>query len=395
VFPPLAYLRWIEGRPEAADHDLGSSDLRRAPDGDPNDPVPPGLAGLAPPDDEVPLRERVAGEYGLDADRVLLTAGATHAGFLAAATAAALARERTAPVGTADTAGTADASTPEPWALVEAPGYEPLVETPGGLGTRVARFRRPGPGADLDPERVAAAAADLPGPLAHLTATNRHNPTGAMVDRGTLAKTAAVADDRDAYLLVDEVYAPYTVARGDGDGDDDRAGGRADAFGGPTAAGLPATVTIGSLTKFHGLGGLKVGWLTGPPAFVERARTVERHVPGLSAPAAALAGRFFAHRDALVADAREHCRRNHELLAEFLAERDDLSGPVPPGSPFALLEHDRADGEAVSEAAWDAGVLVVPGRFFGADDGVRVSLGRDPETCAAALAAFGAALDDL
>ncbi|PSQ08161.1 pyridoxal phosphate-dependent aminotransferase [Halobacteriales archaeon QS_6_71_20] len=404
MFPPLAYLRWIEGRPAAADHDLGSSDLRRTADGDPADPVPARLAGLSPPDDDITLRESVAAEYGLDPSRVLLTAGATHAGFLAAATATDLARERATPVDavdtarTADTTDAADAADPttaaDPWALVEAPGYEPLVETPRGAGSRVARFRRPGPTADLDPERVAAAAADLPGPLAHATVTNRHNPTGGMADRGRLAETAAVVDDHDGYLLVDEVYAPYTV-----DDDDARTGGgrdgAADAFGGPTAAGQPATVTIGSLTKFHGLGGLKIGWLTGPPAFIERARTVERHVPALSAPAAALARRFFAHRDALVADARDHCRWNHDLLAAFLAERDDLSGVVPPGSPFALLEHDRVDGDAVGEAAHDAGVLVVPGRFFGADEGVRVSLGRDPEACAAALDALGAVLDGL
>ncbi|GAA0219737.1 pyridoxal phosphate-dependent aminotransferase [Halobaculum roseum] len=383
MFPPLAYLQWIEGRPAAAEHDLGSSDLRRPPAGDPDDPVPSRLRGRSAPEYDRSLRERVAAEYDLDETNVLLTAGATHGGFLASATAAALARERD---------GGDDG--PRPWALVEAPGYEPLVETPRGIGSRAARFRRPGPTYDLDPDRVAAAAADLAGPLAHVTVTNRHNPTGALTDRATLAATAEVAADRGGHLLVDEVYAPYTVREG-GQGGSAETATSDGAFGGPTGAGLPATVTVGSLTKFHGLGGLRVGWITGPQAFVERARLVEHHVPALAAPSVALARRFFAHRDDLVADAREHCRRNHELLAAFLDGRDDLAGSVEPGSPFAYLEHERADGDAVSEAAWDAGVLVVPGRFFGLDDGVRVSLGRAPDDCAAALEAFGRVLDGL
>ncbi len=218
--------------------------------------------------------------------------------------------------------------------------------------------------------------------------TNRHNPTGTLTDRATLAATAEVVADHDGYLLVDEVYAPYTV----GSSDDEPPGG---AFGGPTGAGLPATVTVGSLTKFHGLAGLRVGWITGPEEFVERAREVEQHVPGLAAPTVALARRFFAHRDDLVADARDHCRQNHDLLAAFVADRDDLVGTVEAGSPFAYLEHERADGDAVSEAAWEAGVLVVPGRFFELDAGVRVSLGRAPDDCAAALDAFGRVLDEL
>jgi len=389
MFPPLAYLQWIEGRPDAAEHDLGSSDLRRLSTGDPDRLVPPRLRGLSEPEGDRSLHESVAAEYDLDEANVLLTAGATHGGFLASATAAALASERTGSeaIGEAATDGdrTAEGGS-RPCALVETPGYEPLVETPRGIGSRVARFRRPAPGYGLDSERVAAAAPDLTGPLAHVTVTNRHNPTGTLTDRATLAATAEVAAEHDGYLLVDEVYAPYTTET------DDDAGG---AFGGPTGAGLPATVTVGSLTKFHGLGGLRVGWITGPEAFIERARLVEHHVPALAAPSVALARRLFAHRDDLVADARDHCRRNHELLVEFLPRRDDLVGSVEPGAPFAYLEHERADGDAVSETAWDAGVLVVPGRFFGMDEGVRVSLGRAPEDCEAALEAFGRVLDEL
>jgi aspartate/methionine/tyrosine aminotransferase len=86
-------------------------------------------------------------------------------------------------------------------------------------------------------------------------------------------------------------------------------------------------------------------------------------------------------------------RRNHRLLSEFVAAREDLSGRVFAGAPFAFLAHESADGDAVVEAARERDLLVVPGRFFEDDDRFRVSLGGDPDEMAAALDVLGEALD--
>ncbi|MFB6177965.1 MAG: pyridoxal phosphate-dependent aminotransferase, partial [Halobaculum sp.] len=140
MFSTLPYLDWIRGRPETATHDLGSSDLR--PGGPPSDPelVPPRLRDLPESDDERSVAAAVAAEYGVSESEVLVTAGATHANFLVAATAVALTRDRS-PETAAD-----------PVALVEDPGYGPLVRTPESVGARVERFARPD--GRLDPERV-------------------------------------------------------------------------------------------------------------------------------------------------------------------------------------------------------------------------------------------------
>lgn len=358
MFEPMPYLEWIHGRPEAATYDLGSSDLRsERTDGS---VVPPPLQGLSDPDDPPSLEHSLATEYGVDESEVLVTAGATHANFLAAATALSL----------------ADGDE----VLVERPGYDPLVHTPEGIGAEVTRFMRPADsGYALLPERVRGAVTDA---TAMVTVTNRHNPTGRLTRRSELADIAAVAVDEDTSLLVDGVYGPYT--------DDDTGG----PFGGVTAAGLPNTVVTGSFTKFHGLGGLQIGWLIGPEPFVDRAREVRMHVPTVAAPSRALARRFFAHRDGLVADSREHLRQNHELLASFGDGRPDLSGEIAEGCTFGLVEHERADGDELTEAAWEAGVLVVPGRFFDESSGIRLSAGRSPEEIEAGLDALGAVLDD-
>jgi aspartate/methionine/tyrosine aminotransferase len=362
MFPTMPYLEWIWGRPERATYDLGSSDLRTyRPDGS---VVPEPLRGLDDPGDDGPsLEEYIAEEYDVSTDEVLVAAGATHANFVAAATALGISEE-------------------ENDVLVEKPGYGPLLHTPDGLGARVTRFMRP-PEEDyaLSPKRVADAATQ---PTTLVTVTNRHNPTGRMVDRETLSAVAEAAADVDAHLLVDEVYGPYVGEAA-----------QRTAFGGVTGAGLPNTIATGSLTKFHGLGGLRIGWLVAPEAFVERAKRTLAHVPAISAPSVALARRFFAHRDELVERSRAHLRRNHEMLASFVADRDDLSGTIHEGCTFGLVAHDAVDGETLAEAAWEEGVLVVPGTFLDEPEGIRLSAGRDPDEVEAGLSVLGDVLDGL
>jgi aspartate/methionine/tyrosine aminotransferase len=156
-------------------------------------------------------------------------------------------------------------------------------------------------------------------------------------------------------------------------------------------------VATGSLTKFWGLGPLRIGWLVGPEAFVTRAGQMAVHLSDVAGPSRTLARRALSARERLCAEAGARCRQNYDLLAEFVADHPDLSGPVYDGCSFAFLSHadEDVDGDELAAAAWEEGVLVVPGRFFGAPDGVRVALGHPPDRCAAALSALDAALEAL
>ena len=81
------------------------------------------------------------------------------------------------------------------------------------------------------------------------------------------------------------------------------------------------------------------------------------------------------------------------VLEIGVAELADVATVVVPR--LEEFAHDLLDGDELTERALDAGVLVVPGRFFGMREGVRVSLGRAPDDCRAALEAFGRVLDEL
>ncbi|MCT9096821.1 pyridoxal phosphate-dependent aminotransferase [Haloarchaeobius sp. HME9146] len=368
MFPTIEYLEWIAGRPDAATHDLGSSDLRGSFQHQ-RGPVPGRLAGLEDPPPDRGLETQLADLYEVDEANVLVTAGATTANFVAIATAL----QHTGPA----------TEEPRPQVLVEKPGYEPLRATPQGLGGRVDRFLRPPEdGYPLDPHRVEAA---LTEDASLVITTNRHNPSGTVTPTETLAEAAQHAGEEGARLLVDEVYAPY-VTEPTSEG----------AFGAPTAAGIENTVVTGSLTKFMGLGGLRVGWLIADEDFISQARSVAWHLPTLAEPSVALAGRALEHRAELVPVQRDLLRANHELLTSFVEEREDLTGSIPPGSPYGLVEHESVDGDELAARAWEEyDLLVVPGRFFDRPGAVRLSLGRSTAHCEDALAVLAELLDTL
>lgn len=365
MFPRIEYLEWISGRPQAALHDLATSGLRG--DRAVGTAIPDILEDRRDPPAGVSVETQLATAYGVDPQQVLVTAGTGHANFLALA---AMIDEAT------------ESGVDTPRVLVEAPGYEPQVKTPTALGGVVDRFRRPlDEDATLDPERVTAA---LEPGTAGVVVTNRHNPSGRLLDRSTLASVADRVQNHEARMLVDEVYAPYVATdRGEGP------------FGEPTAAGLDDVVVTNSLTKFYGLGDIRVGWVIADPDFVSRARRIAYHVPSVAETSRALARRALHASDHLTERARSLLSANNDLLTAFLDDHAAVRGDVYGKASFALVDHAAVDGDRLAAAAADAGVLVVPGRFFGVSDTVRVSLGRGPDDSAASLQAFGAAIDGL
>lgn len=379
MFPPIEYLEWIAGRPERVKYDLGSSDLRAAR---------PPVEGTTNREDPVSdLESLLAAEYEVDPEQILVTAGATNANFVAFATA----------IDTRGGAEPADDEIPQPHVLVEKPGYEPLRATPVGLGANVDRFVRPPEERyPLQADRVAAAAID---DTSLVVVTNRHNPSGVSTNRSTLEEVARAAEDAGATLLVDEVYAPFDL--------EPYAGG---AFGGPTAAGLPNTVITSSVTKFFGLGPLRIGWLVGPTDFIARARSVAWHVPAVSPTNAAIVADVLDDATVWADRSRDVLATNYDLLASFVSDRSDLDGFVAPGCPYAFLSHvrdddggidgewaddRRTDGDRIVEAADEQGLLVVPGRFFDAPERFRVSLGGEPDEMREALAVLDGVLDSV
>ncbi|MFF5175103.1 Rv2231c family pyridoxal phosphate-dependent protein CobC [Micromonospora sp. NPDC000089] len=237
------------------------------------DPLTASLAELAGYPDPGPARAAVAARHGRPPEEVLLTAGAAE-GFVLLARALGGARH---PV-------VVHPQFTEPEAALRAAGH------------RVDRvLLEPADGFRLDPARVPADA-DL------VMVGNPTNPTSVLhpaADLAALARPGRV-------LVVDEAFADTTITPGV-TGEPESLAARRD---------LPGLVVVRSLTKTWGLAGLRIGYLLGEPALLERLAAVQPlwavSTPALAAATAiatptavaaerAIAARLTADRDHLVA----------------------------------------------------------------------------------------------
>ena len=218
------------------------------------------------------------------------------------------------------------------------------------------------------------------------------NPSGVRVPAGTLREllgAMAVRAPR-ALLVIDETYRAATYG---------------DAPPLPSAAALdPRVVTAGSLSKAHGVPGLRIGWLTMPdPALRERVTAALR---GMIISGSVLDEAIAA---ALLARQAEVLAPRRWQLAEALgvveawrageAGRLDWVRPEAGGLCCARLRPDRFGAAAVARF-WAAlpryGLRLAPGTWFGEESRVfRLGFGHPPVAdLPPALQLLSRAMDD-
>lgn len=346
------YLLWAKTRSKAR-FNLTSSGVPFFPLRDL--PVTLDALELNGPDVHTPLLEAIGGRYGVPTESVFPAAGTSMANHLAMA---ALLQ-------------------PGDELLAEHPTYEPLLAVARYHRAEVRRFdRRAEDGFRLDQAEVERQVT----PRTRLIVlSNLHNPSGALTDDETLRRIGEIARRAGARVLVDEVYL--------------------DALFEPaprTSFHLgPEFVVTSSLTKVYGLNGLRCGWIFAEPALVERLWRLNELFSNIGVHAGErLSVAAIAHLDAIAARSRALLETNRDALNAFYRTRDDLEwtehrfGTVSfprlrsgPADPLCDLLRDEYD------------TTVVPGRFFGMPDHVRIALGVAPATFAEGLSRLGRALD--
>jgi aspartate/methionine/tyrosine aminotransferase len=300
------------------------------------------------------LREAIAAHCGVPADRVFVSVGSSLANFLVY-----LAEARGGHV------------------AVESPGYEALVKLPDAVGGTVATFARvEEKDWRIDPESLKAAAK---AGTRLIVVTDLHNPSGKRLHPDDLALLLETAERRDAAVLVDEVYLDLALepAR-------------------TSALASDRVIVTNSLTKAHGLGGLRIGWILASPERVRRiAEWNDLVSPAHAAPSVAVATAYLPKAVPFLARSRAMLRERLEIVDAWVAARGDVSWRKPDGGVSAFLRlPPGVDSEAFAERAIrDHGVRVIPGAFFQAKDHIRISYGLPAADLTKALAALGDALD--
>lgn len=256
--------------------------------------------------------------------------------------------------------------------LIEDPTYELLASTASHLGARLTPFRRSlERGWRLD---AAATAASSTTRLA--VVTDLHNPSGALSSTSDLEALSGAVP----LLLVDEVYRELTFA------------------GGPAQTAFREDgniVVTSSLTKAYGLSGLRCGWILAPAPLAERMRRLN-DLFGVKPPhiAERLALAALRQLEALRARAATNTVPNRNAYSEILGAHPALEQTMFDHATTVFPRLRRGDGDGFVRLLKDQfETIVVPGRFFGAADHIRVGLGGEPTATREALTRLAEALD--
>ena len=180
------------------------------------------------------------------------------------------------------------------------------------------------------------------------------NPTGTLLDTGTLRAFFDIAAAHNGALIVDEIYHGLTYGR------------QAE-----TALSVSGDViVINSFSKYFGMTGWRLGWLVAPEALVPELDKLAQNL-FLAAPTvsqhAALAA-FSEENIAILEARREEFRRRRDFLLPALRELG-FDIPVTPDGAFYLYAGcSRFTGDSfhfTEQLLEEAGVAITPGIDFG------------------------------
>jgi len=249
--------------------------------------------------------------------------------------------------------------------VVESPSYGSAVEVARSTGADVSLWQRhygDGWAHDLGQlERLLA-------PRTRMIYINSpHNPTGTQMSEAVFARVLELAAEREAVLLSDEVY------RGLEHDPAERLPAACDVY----ERGL----SLGTVSKAHGLPGLRLGWLACRDAdVIDRIKQLKLYTTICSsAPSELLVALALRHAGELIERSRRLVGANLPLLEAFIERRCDLFEWVRPSAGPIGFPRVAGIGDVSAwceQIATDAGVLLLPGAVYEQPDHVRVGFGR-------------------
>jgi aspartate/methionine/tyrosine aminotransferase len=250
-------------------------------------------------------------------------------------------------------------------AVIETPCYGSAIEVARSTGAEVSEWsRRHDDGWAHDLEQLER----LLRPRTRVLYINTpHNPTGTQMAREVFDRVLELASERSLTLLSDEVY------RGLEHEPERRLPAACDAY--------ERALSLGTVSKAHGLPGLRIGWFAcRDPGVLAAIRELKLYTTICSsAPSELLVALALRHQDRLIGRSRRLVLANLPLLEGFLARRSDLFEWVPPTAGPIGFPRVTGDGDIeqwCEGIATRAGVLLLPGSVYEQPRHVRFGFGR-------------------
>ena len=304
------------------------------------------------------LYELLAQKYGVERENVFVTNGATQAIFL---TCAALLEQGDR-------------------LLLETPNYEPLYRVPLHFGAEITnlerRFER---GFQIDLEEVERKVSRS---TSALIMTNLHNPSGASTNPDKLLTIGQILREGNGHVLCCESYLE----------------GALEAEVSAAVNCGQNLISIGSLSKIYGLGGVRGGWIIAPEKIINRCKEIGDYISGGTAwPTQTLTLHALKNGPRLVERTKTIVRENLSVVRAWIEEREEIEWFEPEGGTVALLKmpHEINTMKLSNLLKEKYSTLLVPGDFFSMHDFVRISIGGPRETLEKGLQNIAKAVDDL
>ncbi|SAK46302.1 aminotransferase class I/II-fold pyridoxal phosphate-dependent enzyme [Caballeronia ptereochthonis] len=249
--------------------------------------------------------------------------------------------------------------------IVHMPGYQSHYSVAEAMGVKVSPWKaREQAGWAVDPDELEALV--TPATRA-LVICAPHNPTGYLPSRDVFDAIVAFARRHELWLFSDEVY------RGLEHDPADRLPAACDVY--------ERAISLGALSKTHGLAGLRLGWIATKSAEVLRRMSTFKDYLTISnsAPGEYLAAIAVRHTDALIARSIDIVRSNLCLLDDFFtrrADRFEWHRPRAGTIGFVRLKHGHAE-QFCAELLERTGVLLLPSTLIDYGDAhFRLGFGR-------------------
>ena len=300
-----------------------------------------------------PLKELLAEKYGVHPDQVMTSQGSSGANFLI-------------PAAIFEKSGGT--------ALVESPCYQPLLGAIQGAGAKTIQLHRLfRENYRIDLDRVKGA---WTSDTRLVVLTNLHNPSGVHIPEDTLRELNEYASEKDAWVLVDEVYLDFMECPI------------------PAATVGKRMITTSSLTKVYGLGDLRFGWAVGDRAIIQRAMQINDYISVLNPFISEYLGYQILTSKLVTEMMKERIEKrvsgNRAIFTEWVNSMAGLGLVPPDGGIIAFPKIGDGDaGDRLSQVLLDKyETAVTPGRFFGNPGHVRIGFGTEPDALVEGLRRF-------
>ncbi len=240
-------------------------------------------------------------------------------------------------------------------AVVENPSFPGAIDALRAAGAQLAAIPVDADGGRTDALRILL---ERHRPRAAYVCTMFHSPTGALMSEPRRRELARIALEYDLPVIDDTALGELSLCG---------------SVGPPAAAFAPRAtfLTIGSMSKLC-WGGLRVGWVRGPIALIERlarSKIVADHGTALldQLLAVRLLARVGEVREIRAAQIEERLATLTHTLAERVPEWTFVR---PAGGLLAWVRLPRGNAVAFSQLALRHGVAVVPGSVTSIDGGM-------------------------